>query len=186
MLSVIMLSAVFVKVNICEQVFNSAHFRLKYAWGTTTFSIITFSIMTLNINVSFATLSLNDIPHKQYSAYQSVIIPNVTFYLSLCWISVYWVLLCWVSHFIYFYAECRYAECCYAECRGVISEMRQFLPTSLLLFSILWVTQWELILFKTAFYGILLIYKILQPYEQYFKSCKLKYFYNCKSKHLRP
>jgi hypothetical protein len=67
--------------------------------GAATLSVMTFNLMTLSINGSFATLSINDSQHEN---------------------TLYRVPLWWVLDFICTYAECRYAECRYAKCRGAI------------------------------------------------------------------
>ncbi len=64
---------------------------LSYSGGATTFSIMTFSITTLDIIGLVEKLSKNDTHHKWRHN-------NA---LPLCWMS-----LCWVLHFIYCYAEC--------------------------------------------------------------------------------
>ncbi len=78
---------------------------------TTFFSKMTFTIMTLSRKGLFATLSIKDIQHIRYSAYQdillcvsmpSAIMLNVDLllcWLSLCWMSLCWMSLCWMSLF---------------------------------------------------------------------------------------
>jgi hypothetical protein len=55
--------------------------------GATTFSIMSFTINTLSINVLIVTLSRHDTQHN--NTVSSVIMPNVMFYLLLCLMLLY-------------------------------------------------------------------------------------------------
>ncbi len=64
--------------------------KIRLQLGATTLSIMTFSIETLSRKGLYATLSINDMEHKNT-------LPS--YRLSLCWVTRFidWVSLCWMS-----------------------------------------------------------------------------------------
>jgi hypothetical protein len=87
-------SVLFILFKDIEQ-FTNRFKNWTFQFGSTTFSITTLSIKTLNDGL-FSTLWINDIQQ------------NYTQYL---------VSLCWLSQLLKSYSECRYDECRYDECR---------------------------------------------------------------------